>query len=116
WEITLQPPGSASGTDQRFCAGLLDCAFEALTQAHFGLPSQDLPGQRNVGLTDLRVVDGKRLEHDLRTRSRHLDYGLGQFEQRVLLRVADVDGIVVSGFSQRDQPADLVGDVTERAG
>ena len=45
-----------------------------------------------------------------------LDHGLGQLQQRVLVRVADVDRQVLVGLGQRDQAADQVVDVTEGAG
>ena len=63
-------------------------------------------GQRDVRLADLRVVGRQRLIDDLRLRVRHLDHSLGKLLQRELVRVTDVDGAVIAGFGECDDPAD----------
>src|SRR5438105_10811358 len=51
------------------------------------LPAEQLPGPGDVGLADLRVVDGQRFEDDLALRARHPHDRLRKLEQRQLLRV-----------------------------
>src|SRR5581483_10452067 len=60
---------------------------EAFLQLDLGLPAEDLPGSRDVGLPDLRIVDGQRLEDDLAAAARHLQDELRELEQRELLGV-----------------------------
>src|SRR5919199_3082932 len=52
--------------DQPLEPGLLDGASQPLAQLHLRFPSEDLAGQRDVGLADLRIVGGQRLVDDLR--------------------------------------------------
>ena len=80
-----------------------------------GVPAQQLLGQRDVGLADLRIVGRQRLVHDLRPRAGDVDDRLGELEQRELVRVADVDRVVVAGLGEPDQAVDQVGDERERA-
>src|SRR6185369_3091727 len=91
-------------------------ALEALVQLDLGLPAQHLLGARDVGLTHLRVVDGQRLEDDLRLRACYTDDRLGELEQRHLMRVPDVDREVLTARSEEVEPADLVVHVAKGAG
>src|SRR3954470_3000630 len=100
--------------DQRLGAGLLDGALQALAEVDLRLPAQQLAREADVGLADLRIVGRQRLEDDLRARLGDLDDRLGQLEQRELVRVADVDRLVLAGLGQQDHPADQVVDVGER--
>src|SRR3954453_9567010 len=89
---------SDRGADEGFGACLLDRAAKSFAQVDFGLPSQQLAGQADVGLTDLRIPGGQRLIADLRTRAGDLDDRLGQLEQRELVGVADVDRLMGPGL------------------
>src|SRR6187431_480095 len=86
WKRRRKPSPEPSGEE----------ALEALVQLDLGLPAQHLLGARDVGLTHLRVVDGQRLEDDLRLRACHTDDRLGELEQRHLMRVPDVDREVLT--------------------
>src|SRR3954453_15565236 len=78
---------------ERFCAGLLHRPPQALLELDLGLPAENVLGQRDVGLPDLRIVGGQRLVDDLGLRAGDLEHRLGQLEQRELVRVADVDRV-----------------------
>src|SRR5947209_14230907 len=80
--------------DQGGYPGLLDGPAQSLAEVHLGGPSELLAGQGDVGLADLRVVGGQRLEDDLRARPGDLDDRLGELQQRELVGVADVDRLV----------------------
>src|SRR4051812_40796258 len=108
WEIRL-----ARLTDESLDARLLDRLLQPVLERDLRLPAEQVLGAGDVGLADLRVVDGQRLVDDLRARAGHLDHGLGELEQRVLVLVADVDRQVDVGLAQGDQPADLIVHVTE---
>src|SRR6478735_7004239 len=97
-------------------AGLVDRAAQAFAQVDLGLPGQEVAGAADVRPADLGVVRGQRLVDDLRRAAGDLDDGLGQLEERELRGVADVDRVVLAGLGQRDDPADEVVDVAERAG
>src|SRR3954470_2887980 len=101
---------------QRGDARRLHRAPEPLAQLHGRFPAEQLAGERDVGLADLRIVGRQRLEDDLRPRAGDLDHRLGQLEQRELVRVADVHRLMHPGLRQADDPVDQVADVTERAG
>src|SRR3954447_3456944 len=60
---------------ERFDSCLLDGAPQAFPEPDLGLPPEDLLGQRDVGLADLRIVRGQRLVDDLGLRTGHLDDG-----------------------------------------
>ena len=61
------------------------------------------------------VVGGERLVDDLRAGLRHLDHRLRRFQQRELVRVADVHREVGVWLGERDEAADKVVDVAEAA-
>src|SRR5438128_8976998 len=63
---------------------------EPLLQLDLGLPAEHLPGPRDVRLADLRIVDRKRLVHDLARRAGHTEHGLRELVERELARVPDV--------------------------
>ena len=106
---------SASSARKRLDAGLLDGALQAVAQRDLRLPAEEVACARDVGSALLGVVRGQRLVHDLGARARDRDDGLGELEQGELVGVADVDGEVLAGLGERDQAADEVLDVAERA-
>src|SRR5215217_5424051 len=105
-----------SGADQARGAHGLDRALESLPEFDLGLPAEHLAGERDVRLADLRVVGGQGLVHDLRARAGDLDHRVGQLEQRELVGIADVDGLVVARLGEPDDPVDEIADITERPG
>src|SRR5204863_5145333 len=80
-----------------------------------GLPAEHGACTRDVRLAHLRVVDGERLEDDLALRSGRLDHPLGELEERVLRRVADVHRQVLSALDEEVEAADQVVDIAEAA-
>src|SRR3954452_8157422 len=102
-----------AGAYQRLYAGLLDRPAQSFAQVDLRLPAQRFSREPDVGLADLRVVGGQRLENDLRARPRDLDDRLGQLEQGELVRVADVDGLVQPRLGEADHAPDQVVDVAE---
>jgi hypothetical protein len=104
-----------SVADEHRGARLLDRALKTLAQRHLRRPAEQLLSQRDVRPALLGIVDRQRLVHDLRARSRQLLHGLRQFEQRELIGIADVHRVVMPGLRQRDDAADEVADVAERA-
>ena len=93
---------SARAPDEQLDAGLLDRALQAVAQRHLGRPAEQLARERDVGPALLGVVDGQRLVDDLGGRAGQLVDDLGELEQRELVGVADVDGVVVAGLRERD--------------
>ena len=93
-----------------------DRLLEPFLQLHRRLPSQLLSGLRDVGLPDLGVVDGERLEHDLALRVREPLDRLRELQHGQLGRVADVDGVVHVGEQETVDPVDEVRDVAEGRG
>src|SRR4051794_40485570 len=85
---------SDARADERFGAGLLDGAPQPLAQVDLRRPPQQLAREADVGLADLRIVGGQRLVDDLRPRPGDLDHRLGELQQRELVRVADVHGVM----------------------
>src|SRR5205823_2253595 len=65
---------------------------EPLFELDLGLPSQQLPGSRDVGLTDLRIVDGKCFVHDFAIRRGNPDNCLRELEDRELAWISHVHG------------------------
>ena len=90
-----------------------DRPLETVLELDLGLPAENLLRARDVGLTHLRIVDGKRLEHDLARRSGQPDDGFGELEQRLLVRVAEIYREVLVRLDEQDDPADQVIDVAE---
>src|SRR5215813_4589970 len=91
-------------------------APEPVFELDLRLPAEQLAGAGDVGLADLRVVDGQRLVDDLAARAGHLEDGLGQLQDRDLPRVADVHREVLAALREQDEPADEVVDVAEAPG
>src|SRR5262245_46887577 len=96
-------PRPAPRSTQDLRTGGLQSAFEvgqreleALLQRHLGLPPELGARPRDVGLADLRVVDGERLLDDPAPRLRELLHLLREGQDRELARVADVDGVVLA--------------------
>src|SRR5215211_543297 len=88
-------------------------AAEAVLELHLGLPGEQLLRTRDVGLSHLGIVDGQRREHDLARRPGDANHYLRQLEQRVLLRVAEVDRVVLAALRKQVEAADEVVDVAE---
>src|SRR5262245_25619779 len=86
---------------------------QALLELDLGLPAEQLLRAGDVGLADLRVVDGQRLEDDLALRVRHAKHGLGELEDRELSRVAEVDRQVLLADREQVEAADQVVHVAE---
>src|SRR2546423_3736527 len=107
--------GSGTAADEDLRPGLLDRALQTLSQRHLRAPAEQLARERDVGLALPGVIDRERLEDDLGAGAGNLLDRLCQLEQRELVGIADVDGIVVARLGQRDEPADLVADVAEGA-
>src|SRR5260221_2752444 len=103
------------GADEALDAGLLDRPAQAVVELDRRLPAEQIAGAADVGLALLRVVDRQLLVDDLRARLGHLDHGLGQLQQRELVRIADVDRHVHVGLGEGDDSPDQVVDVTEAA-
>ena len=70
-------------------------------ERHLGLPAEHLLRARDVRLSHLRIVDRQRLEDDRAGRTRHLEHGVRQLEQRELIGVAEVDGQVLATVASR---------------
>src|SRR6476659_8160936 len=71
-------------------------AAQAFLELHLGLPAEELARARDVGLTDLRIVDGQRLVDDLALRAGDAEHGLGELVERELGRVPDIDRKVLA--------------------
>src|SRR3954470_23671133 len=56
--------GKLRSPDEGPVSGFLDRPLEALAQRDLRAPTEQLLGERRVGLTDLRVIGGERLEDD----------------------------------------------------
>src|SRR5205807_683049 len=69
----------------------------------------------DIGLAHLRIVDRQRLEDDLALRAGDAHDGLGELEERELLRVADVHGQMLAALGEQDETANEIVDVTEAA-
>src|SRR3954449_13128200 len=95
-ELVLKVSTLVPRPDEVFDARLLDRQLEPVAQLDLRLPAEDLLGQADVRLADLGIVDRQRLEDDLGLRAGDLDHGLGELEQRELVRVADVDRMVIA--------------------
>src|ERR1700722_9119762 len=107
------PADGVSPSDELIPARSLERELEPLAQVDGRLPPQDLPGLGDVRATYLRVVLGQRLVDDLGARAGDRDHLVGELQQRELVRVADVDRLVMTGLGERDDPAHQVVDVTE---
>src|ERR1700677_1958307 len=110
---TLCGASVGATTDQQLDARLVDRALEPFPQRDLRRPSEQLARELGVGLALLGVIDRQRLVDDLRRRARQLFHDLGQLQQRELIRVADVHGIVIPGLSERNHSPDEVADVAE---
>src|SRR6266516_6368302 len=91
-------------------------APEPLLALDFRLPAEQLPGPGDVGLTDLRVIDGKSFEHDFAFRRDELHKCLRELQNRKLLRVAEVHRQMLAALGEQMEPADQVVHVAEAAG
>ncbi len=85
-------------------------------EIHPGLPSELSSGDPDVRLTNLRVVLGEILVHDLAVAPGELQDLLGELEDRHLSRVADVHRIVHVALVEEEDALDQVVHVAERAG
>src|SRR5438132_12377603 len=84
---------------------------QPVLEPHLGLPAEDLLRPRDVGLPLLRVVYRQGLEDDLALRAGHPEHGLGEFEQRELIGIAEVHGQMLAAFREEDETLDQVVDV-----
>src|SRR4029078_263664 len=75
-------------------------AAQPLVQLDLRLPAEDLACTRDVRLAHLGVVDRQRLAQELAGRPSRRQNGLGELEDRVLARVADVHGQVLAGLGE----------------
>src|SRR5215831_13404052 len=91
-------------------------ASQPLLERDLRLPTQQLAGASDVRLANVGVVFWKRLEDDLAGGPRHPEHDLGELEQRVLARVAEIHGQMLAARGQQIEPAHEVVDVTEAAG
>src|SRR5580765_3106164 len=89
---------------------------ETLLELDLRLPVENLPRTCDVGPTLLRSVDRQRLEDDLALRTGDAEHRVREFEQRELVRVADIHRQVLVTLRERNEPADHVVDVTEAPG
>src|ERR1051325_7495740 len=87
-------------------------APQSLFELDLRLPAQHLPGSGDVGLANLRIVDGQRLVDDLALRRRDPDNSLRELENRELVRVAEVDRQVLVALGEQGGPTDQGGHVT----
>src|SRR5262245_3653292 len=78
---------------------------QPLVEADLGLPAEDLLRAGDVGLANLRIVDGESLEDDLARRSRDADDGLRELEQRHLVGVPEVHGQVLVARCEQEETA-----------
>src|SRR5947208_3438883 len=76
------------------------------------LPAEHLPGARDVGLTNLRVVDWQCFVHDFALRRSHTDDSLCEVQQAQLRRVPEVDRQVLSAHLERVETLNQVVHVT----
>src|SRR6478735_2025928 len=90
-------------------------APQALVELDLGAPAEDLLGARDIGLTDLGIVDRQCLEDDRDLRSGRANDRLGKLEQRHLGRVPDVDREMLARLGEQDQAAHEVVDEAEAA-
>src|ERR1700684_264587 len=99
------PAGGFSPPDQLIPARSLERELESLAKLDRRLPPKDLLGLGDVGPAHLWVVGRKRLMDDLGPRAGDCAHLLRQFQQRELVRLTDVDRLVVAGLRERDDPA-----------
>src|SRR5438132_433574 len=91
-----------------------ECPPQPFVDVDPWLPAEQRPRPRDVGLPDLGVVLGKRLEHDLARRGAQPQDLLRQLEERHLLRVADVHRLGDRGLPEPPDPLHYARDVLER--
>src|SRR5262249_42846186 len=92
---------------------VLDRSPEPLRSADLRLPTQQLPGPRDVRLALLWVVGRQRLVHERALAPGQLQDLVGELTDRDLRRVPDVHGQVVVGVEQLVDAVHQVGDVAE---
>src|SRR5438105_1274840 len=92
-----------------------DRAAQPVLELDLGLPAEALARLRDVRLANLRIVLRKGLEDDLALRAGHLQDDVRELEQGELLRVAEVDGIVLVAHREQVEAADQVVDEAEAA-
>src|SRR5919199_805147 len=76
---------------------------QPVLELHLGLPPEQLPRPRDVGLAHLRVVDRERLVDDLALRPRDAQDRLGQLVERELVRVPEVDGQMLARLGEQHE-------------
>src|SRR5256885_16300047 len=90
-------------------------AAQPLLELDLGLPPEDLPRAGDLRLAHLRIVDRQGFVDDLALRAGQLHHGVGELEDRELLRGAEVHGQVLVALGEQGEPADAVVHVTGAA-
>src|SRR5712691_283963 len=90
-------------------------AGQTFAELDLRAPTEDALGEPDVGTAAHRIIDGQRLVDDGRFGAGDLQDELGELADRELVGVADVHRPVPVRLQERQQPADLVVDVAERA-
>src|SRR4051794_26054509 len=88
---------SGSPSDQLVPGRPLEDQAEALLERDGRFPAEKIFGAGDIGTSLRRVVLGQRLEHNPAVGAGRGDHLRGELEERELLRVADVDGFVLTG-------------------
>src|SRR2546425_4263949 len=66
-------------------------AAQAFLELNLGLPAEELARTGDIGLPDLRIVNGQRLVDDLALRAGDAENGLSELVERELARGPDID-------------------------
>src|SRR6266566_604488 len=87
---------------------------ETFAEVDLGTPAELLGRKGDVGSAPHGVVDGKRLEDDLRGGPGDLEHGVGELQHGELVRVADVHRTGPVGVEEGEDAAHLVVHVAVR--
>eukprot|EP01137_Pigoraptor_chileana_P013985 Opistho-2@4893 len=101
--------------EMQFLPKVLDGALNAHGNGRFGRPAENRPRARYVRLPLLRVIGrcAEKLDGGLR---RHNSlYHFGKVQDRVFVRVSNVDRLRVVAVHQQDEPVDEVGHILKRS-
>lgn len=96
---------------------ILNGLGETCAQLRFGFPTQLLPRKRNVGLALAGIILRERLVHQLRLRAGQLEHLLGEFLDRKLVWIAEINwtGEFGARVHHPQEAVDEIIDVAERA-
>src|SRR5262245_47183869 len=81
-------------------AEVIEGPLQTVMPVNVGFPAEQLAGPGDVGLANFRVILGQRFEHELRSAAGVGKDLAGEFEDRNLVRVAEVDRLVELGEEQ----------------